>query len=550
MGRGLRDLPGRRGLLAVALAVPVLALAACGGSDEPSGGDGGDQAANAPKGGGEITMSLSADWPTLDVQTNLINSNAPLVMPLYDRLIARNASSEIVPYVAESWEVTPEDEPTQVTFKLRDDVTCRNGDVLKPSDVAKSFERWMSVKKTGVDAMPTYFGPGPYEVSADDAAGTFTFKTETPFRGLLSSFANGGTVIYCPESIAKADTLETESHGSGPYNLVSAKHGSEVVYERNDKWTWGPNGTTFETLPEKLTYKIVAEPSTVANLLLTGGLNVTASSIGGPDVDRLEANDSLIYKKALNYHAFPLAFNMYEGRITNDESVRKALMAAVDPKGWSDAAFNGRGTVTNGSLVMPEQDCYDESIQAEPASIDRAKQILTDGGWTQEGNTWTKGGESLKIDLLGDARLGAGNEYLLNQFRQLGIDVKLRVEDAATYGASSISGDWDVNVVNYTVVSPEIGQDLAIISGKAPPNGINVGNTGRGDAEFQQAAADALRFAGEKGCEAFNTFNQMLLDKAYVFPMAMEPYNMFGDGTWDFAPLAQWFEVAYLERLK
>ena len=102
----------------------------------------------------------------------------------------------------------------------------------------------------------------------------------------------------------------------------------------------------------------------------------------------------------------------------------------------------------------------------------------------------------------------------------------------------------------YTLVSKEPGQDLAILSGPTPPNGINVGDSGRGDAEYASLAKESLRFAGDKGCAALQKFNQRMLDKHYGLPMATEPYALFGTGTWDFAPLASWFEVAYLKRLK
>jgi peptide/nickel transport system substrate-binding protein len=507
--------------------------------------------ATSAVGGGSITLRIPSDWPNFDVQQSVIVTNAQLVMPAYDRLVARGPGLKIVPYLATSWKVTT----TSATFQLRKDAKCADGSSITPKAVRDSFQRLIEVPKTS-NALPNYFGVGPYSVSADDKKWTFTFRVGTPFRNLLNGFALGGSVVVCPAGIkavaSDPHALETQMYGSGPYTLVSATHGDQVVYHKRTNWTWGPRGSTpIAQLPDTLIYRIVGNETTAANLLLTGGVDVTGTGALGPDVDRLIANKSLIHHAGQNYHVYPMTFNQFPGRITNDDVLRQALMTAIDPKEWNQAAFAGHG-VTSDSLLAPGSECWTkDSYKYMPTpSLDKARQILQQGGYTVSGGKLMKGGDQVHIRLATSVAMGSGGEYLANQFRQLGVDVDLANSEPATYSRDLIQGNYDVGVSSYTVTTPDPGQDLAFYSGATLPKGFNISNTGAGDPLYHRLARLALGTLGKTSCGYFHQLERRYLEKHYLLPLSAPTFDMFSNGKWDFLPISGYFEVAYLKPLK
>ena len=63
---------------------------------------------------------------------------------LYEGLVVQNAKAEVVPGVAESWQVS--DDGLKYTFKLRQDAKWSNGDPVKASDFVFAYRRVQDAK--------------------------------------------------------------------------------------------------------------------------------------------------------------------------------------------------------------------------------------------------------------------------------------------------------------------------------------------------------------------------------------------------------------------
>src|SRR5262249_10908345 len=132
-----------------------------------------------------------------------------------------------------------------------------------------------------------------------------------PLLGLFSALP-----VICPSGLqalqSNPSALATSAYGSGPYQLVSATHGAQIIWKLRPNWHWGPAGSSTKKMPGTLVYKIVTDNTTAANLLLTGGLDL--GTVTGPDVTRLLGNSSLGHISAANWFVAALAFNMRPGR--------------------------------------------------------------------------------------------------------------------------------------------------------------------------------------------------------------------------------------------
>jgi peptide/nickel transport system substrate-binding protein len=476
---------------------------------------------SAGQSGYSINILTTSDPITLDPQRFQGAGNA-VIAAAYDRLVALGPGGKVVPYLATSWTIRPD----SVTFRLRRDARCPSGARITPVVIAQSFARLVNVPKLN-SQMNALFGPGPYSVRANRRAWTFTFATETPFRNLLYAFTTHLGSVVCPEGLNAARTdleaLRNRDYGSGPYRLVSFERGSQLVFERRPGWRWGPTGgTPPNQLPSRITFRLVQNPTTVANLLLTGGLDI--ATIGGPDVARLLAARQITKYATRAYAAQPLIFNMRAGRITTDASVRRSLMTAVDPRAWNQAAYQGRG-VPVPHLLSPVIECYDRTLTRfmPTPSIDRARQIMLAAGYTMRDDTLVKGGEPARIRVALDATsLGSSGEYLENVFSRVGFEVDLAATDAPGFAQNSLNANFDVAILTLaeSTLTPAPGQQFAFTTGPVLPAGFNIANTGAGDPAMASHIAVALGTRGATSCNAFSRLMRLYLQKSYVLPLS------------------------------
>ena len=111
----------------------------------------------------------------------------------YDRLVAVGPVNTISPYLAKSWTISP----STIVFTLRKDATCQDGTLITATVVAKSLHRFTDPTTKSSQAA-RLLTPGPYAISADDAAGTVTFTTAVADNELIWGFTNPQTGIICP----------------------------------------------------------------------------------------------------------------------------------------------------------------------------------------------------------------------------------------------------------------------------------------------------------------------------------------------------------------
>ena len=312
--------------------------------------------------GDTAVIRFGQDWTNFDVQTGGTSSDfqsaAPRLRPA--RCARTWAQARAVPRDLVDFDTF---EPTE-DRDLHDPEGCQvlRRDGSDPPRCAQLVQADAARPKTR-NVIPNYFGPGPFQLSANVKTGTFTFKSLTPFKNLLAGFALGLGSVICPNGLVAAQSdpraLQTGMYGSGPYTLVSATHGDQVVYKLRHDWTWGPPGSDWRKMPENLVYKIITDDTTAANSLLTDAADI--GTVSGADVGRLKADKSITTQAAYNYHVFPLVFNFFPGHVTTDEKVRQALMMSVSQKDWNQAAFNGDGSPSP-SILHPKGECYTPKV--------------------------------------------------------------------------------------------------------------------------------------------------------------------------------------------
>ncbi len=472
--------------------------------------------------GGTITVRAGSPWDCFDPGKCL---GSGTLAAQYATLLSIDPSGKALPYLAKSWQVTP----TSITFTLRDDATCADGTKVTPAVVKASYQRLIDIKAKN---NPANWGPGPYSVSSDDKAGTFTFKTETPYSDLIYGFGDVypgvQTAVVCPAGYANPDEkMTTKSFGAGPYVITEAVSGDHVTVKLRPDFAWGPNGVTAKTpgVPDTVIYKVVVNQSTAANLLLTGGLDV--APILGPDVARMISEKSLLHTTTYSTLFTHLHFNESPGRVTADKTVRQALITAIDPKAVNQAETTGRGKL-GPSWITPGMSCFDaatEALAPQP-SVEKARAVLLADGWTMSGGKLTKGGKPLTVRLTYPDLFGPGPEYVQAQWTQMGAEVVLNGSPMTRWVEDSyFNGNFDAAFNQPASPLPLYGSWKSRLSGAVPPTGTNWPRSQDPVLESEGNAATAT--IGEESCKHWAAFQEQLWQGWHILPFYSYPLDAF-----------------------
>ncbi|MFE5332728.1 ABC transporter substrate-binding protein [Embleya sp. NPDC056575] len=481
-----------------AVAVGMLATG-CGGTGA-SGAGGSDT----------ITIGISEDPANLSPLTSLSKITSLMTRFSYDALINTTVDGQIVSGVAEKWE----SDPLSATFTLRRDVRCGDGRTLTASAVAAQYNYIADPKNTS----PLYglaVAPGTV-ATADDATNTLVLRTPEPTPFLLRGASQ--LALVCPSALAAPNSLDHATDGTGPYRLVEAATGDHFTYTKRPDYVWGPGGANSTELPERLVFKVVANPSTRANLLL--GKQLDIASVTGADRVRLTAA-GLKYRVQRDPYGMFL-YNEAPDHVTADPAVRWALTAALDLKQLGAVATGGKGSAPTRVAVTMLPTCAADAVSANipPHDPARAAAALRGAGWTKSGGHWTKDGRQLSIVLpysgTAGSELLSAVELAVEQWRSFGVKVNRRPLTAGTTGEVLASGQWDISWTPITLTQHD--QLVPFFSGPKGPDGLNFGAVD--NPEYQRLVGLAMSKPDIAGCDEWTAAEAELVKRVDVMTFA------------------------------
>ena len=247
-------------LAAVACAAPVAT---------PTGGDSG-AADSAEMDNGEPTRLVVAQTVDLDgLEPSEVNSRAEanIFGHMYATLYQIAETGELVPYLADSFSLS--DDGTNMTFTLKEGLTCHDGEALTAEDVAYTFQRAADDANgfTGNTAGFVLDALGYVDASADsDLEVTIMMNRYTsPALGLISE-----VYIHCKDSYEAMSLEEAAATpiGSGPYSFV------EWVKDDYTLLAKVPNFSLRETFFDEIEWRVIPEASTRSAELIAGNVHV------------------------------------------------------------------------------------------------------------------------------------------------------------------------------------------------------------------------------------------------------------------------------------
>src|SRR5215475_4111118 len=424
--------------------------------------------AQQPKRGGTLQFAISAETPHYDCHGSDTFATLHFAAPFYSTLLRFNLSKfpEVEGDLAKSWTVAPD--LMTYTFKLHPGVKFHNGQDLTSEDVKATYDRLRNPPQGVVSTRQATFSDIGTIETPD--ANTVIFKMKAVNASMLEHFASPWNCIYSAKDLAADPRAPlTKVNGTGPFIFVEHVKGSHVAGKRNEHY-FKPGLPYLDGFKGVFTLQAAA----MLNAIQGGQVLAEFRGISPAERDRLVTamGDKIRIEESSWTLNLLVCFNV-EKKPFDDPRVRRALLMAIDRWGGSVGLSRISTLRSVGGVIRPgspmataEADLVKLPGFAKDikASREEAKKLLAEAGVP-----------NLKFVLwnrnLAMPYTPAGI-FLVDQWRQIGVEVEHKQSDTAPYLAHMNAGNHDVAIDFSNLFMDDSSLSLAkyLSVGRAPEN--------------------------------------------------------------------------------
>lgn len=438
-----------RPILSVAgiVAVTATLLAGCAGDAVTSTAD-----AGPAQPGGTLRYGLSGAPTCSDPAQAATNQTIYVTRQVVDSLTDQNPETgEIEPWLAESWEVSPD--ARSFTFELKDGVTFSDGTPVDAEAVQANFDAIVNVlgaarAQLGASYLTGYQGttvidPSTVRVDFSTPNAQFLQASSTPQLGIQALSTVSGT----PEERCTGANV-----GSGPFTYSDYQQDRSATVVKRAGYDWGSAvfGHEGEAYLDSIEFTVVPESGVRTGSLSSDQLDAVSDALP-QDAPQIEAVGGRILTTSNPGIPFGFQPNVSRG-VLQDDAVRAALIPAIDRQQLIDTIL-GPDFVTATSTLASATPGY---ITLDDVAYDPelAEQILDDAGWSLGSDgIREKDGQKLSFQVMFSA-VFAGNQAILEltqqQLRAIGVDLRLELVSNSEATARQGTKDYDSTYYNST----------------------------------------------------------------------------------------------------
>jgi oligopeptide transport system substrate-binding protein len=414
----------------VAIGLVLSACAQPGTSAGPSGSQA--EGSQAPAADQVLRVNMSQEPPHLDPTLADDSISIQVLRSITYPLAFYNADLEIVPGMAESWDVSPDGK--EITFHLGDH-KYSNGDDVVAADFVTSYRRladprlaasysyslepvvgWSEIQEIDVETASDTDVEAALDTLGVAAPDDKTFVVT--LKRAASYFVYIAAGWFSAPEKADFDYSEAETYvASGPMMIEEWRHNSNIVLVPNPNWSGEP------VTIERIELAMINDPTASLAAYEADELDVTG--VPRAEVNRVKEDPELSGQiregDVLSIAYFGFDLKNPNGPFTKSVLLRKAFNEALDKDTMLATIFSGIGTVAY-SLVPPGMPGHQED-QFIPFDATKAKADF-DEAVAALGTT----PEALNLEL--GYNVAGNNEdlavYFQEQWRTVfGIEVKL-----------------------------------------------------------------------------------------------------------------------------
>ncbi|MFS0794931.1 ABC transporter substrate-binding protein [Microbacterium sp. 1P10AE] len=452
----------RRAALGAALALSLALLAGCAGattSVAPTDA--------APTEGGDVVFlinSLGTSW--VPNESSISSYQGNIWGQVTDKLVYVDDKGAVSPWIAESWDQNTD--ATEFTLHLKDGVTFSDGTALDAAAVVTNLDYW-AFGSPDKGITPIGLFPKTYQKATAVDAKTVEVTFSAPTLGFIPTLGYHGSILVSPKTLAlsKQDQGNLDNFsGSGPFTITSWAEGDDVVLEKRDDYTWGPEvlGHTGPAYLDTLTYKQVAESSTRIGALTSNQAqviyNVQPSEIAG-------LTDKGFVAGVPRYLGFTNGFRVnVKAAPFDDVKVRQALQHGIDRRQILDTVYTDGWQAAEGFIQsgVPEATDHSAEFVYDPQT---SASLLDEAGWVKGADgKRAKNGQPLAVTLYANPYLATSasiDELVAQQLGDLGFDVTVQTYDVATFG-EKVKNDATTPLYEITRSFIDVGTVASILT--------------------------------------------------------------------------------------
>lgn len=398
---------------------------------------------------GYMYLRLASDPTTLDPAFIVDVAGGGIAAKLYDGLVGFDESANIVPDIAESYEVSSDGRT--YTFHLRPDARFTNGRAVIATDFKYSYERILS---PGVNSPRTWLfdrveGSAEFMEGETDAVSgfeavdesTFRIRLTAPFGPFLGLLAMPGAYVVPREEVERLGEAFTDKPvGTGPYVLERWEHGNMLALAANAGY--------FGEKPKVtgIIYRVIPEDLTAVAEFERGNLDAIGipAPVFGRYADDPKWKDLVVSQVGMN--TYYLGMNCSRPPF-DDVRLRRAVSCAIDRERILDTIYERRGVLAKGPV--PAVLLHDDKGLPLPCGYDpaEAKRLLAEAGHVD--------GLPVKIYIGNDQETLDMVEVVQQYLKDAGIDASITQLEWSAYKQAINAGDADMFWLSWQADYPD-----------------------------------------------------------------------------------------------
>ena len=397
-----------------------------------------------------LRYANQGDLKSLDPYTlNETTTNAHLAN-VYEGLVKRDRSLNVVPALAERWE-TPE--PTRWRFYLRKGVKFQNGEDFTADDVIFSADRLRAPGSNHTTRVPK----DAKFVKIDDHTVDVILGVPNPI--LLNQWeywmivskkwaeANG-SAAPTPANATTPSFISLNANGTGPFKIESHQPGVKTVFKSNAGWWSKPEHNLDEII-----FTPIASDATRVAALLSGEVDLI-EPVPIQDIQRVNSASNVQVLAGPELRTIYLGMDQTRDELLEssvkgknpfkDKRVRQAFYQAIDVDGIKRSVMRGASTPT-ALMIPPEVNGYAPDLAKRlPFDIEASKKLLAEAGYPN--------GFEVSLNCPNDRYVNDGPicQAVAANLAKVGVKIKLEVETKGTYFPKILRRDTSFYMLGWT----------------------------------------------------------------------------------------------------
>ncbi|MHA7301412.1 ABC transporter substrate-binding protein [Pseudarthrobacter sp. MDT1-22] len=472
---------GPKAAAAALITSAALALTACGGAP----------GANNPGAPKTTTLTLGAvrDMTSWDPAQAHVGHVLQPYQAAYDSLLLREPDGKLSPMLATAWKYNDAD--TQLTVDLRTDVTFSDGAKFDAEAAKANLDHF---KKANGPQMAQLTAVSDVKVVDAD---TIELNLATPDPSLEFYLSQAAGLMGSPKALG-TESIKTEPVGSGPYVMDKAatvKDSQSVFTARKDYWN--KDNQKFE----KLTLKILTDPTARTNALVSG--QVDATLLDPKTGKQAEGRKMKLVTNQVDWQGLLLLDrDGAKNAPLKDVKVRQAINHAFDRKTILDQVLLGQGSPTSQPFGKESGAWVEELENKYPYDPAKAKALLKEAGYET--------GVTLEVPSV------PGFETQLAVLKQQLSDVGITLNVGAAITNTFTS---DVAAQKFTTMYFSLFQGEPWVAINQIVSTKALYNPFKNTTPELQAKIDAVQSGGEKADELAKEVNRYVVEQAWFAPL-------------------------------